>query len=152
MDTNHITQSIITKGVIGGTLALVTKGILSDGIEIIITTKRGRKFGGSSAGVLGGYYDKEFYKKFQRKLKEDDDEIELIEVKIRKKYLPQLYIISAELLRPTIEAHFVKIDLIDEKNKPTINIELIDEPDPPPKPKEVKAKLIDTENKKSPKK
>lgn len=144
--SNHVVQSIMTKGVIGGSIALITKGILTDETQIIITTKKGRIIRRGGGAVLGGYYDKEYYKRLRRDLKEDDDEIELIEVIIRRKDLPIKYQISIELLKPTIEAELIKMDLIDEnqKDSPKINIKLIEEKEIESK---IKATLI---NKKKP--
>tara|TARA_R110000772_G_scaffold2410_4_gene8570 strand:- start:46337 stop:46852 length:516 start_codon:yes stop_codon:yes gene_type:complete len=121
-NSNHLTLSLISKGILGGATGLLTKGIISDFIEIIITTKKGKK-SGSSAGAI----DKDYYKRFLREVEEDGDEIETILVKIKKKHLPKKYKISAELIRPQIEMELLEMQLYKDGNKPNINIELIDD-------------------------
>ena len=139
-NSNHISMSLITKGILGGSLGLATKGVLSNAVQIIVTTVKGKK-GGSSAF---GAYDKDYWKRFRRDLEEDDDEIKLIEVKIRKRFLPHKYNISVRLLKPIIEAELIEMDLIDEKNVPEIRIEFI-EPNQESKvqtPKSIKIELM----------
>ena len=134
----------MSKGILGGATGLLTKGIISDFIEIIVTTKKGKK-GGSSAGAI----DKDYWKRFQREVEEDGDEIETILVKIKKKYLPKKYKISAELIRPQIEMELLEMQLYKDGKKPNINIELIevsditDTPQTQPKPK-TKTKITTT--------
>lgn len=121
-NTNHLVMSLITKGVLGGSLGLATKGVLSNNIQIVVTTKKGKK--GGSPGF--GAYDKDYWKRFHREVEEDDDEIELIEVIIKKRFLPRKYNISVELLKPIIEAELMEMELFDESNVPEIKIEFIE--------------------------
>tara|TARA_R110000772_G_scaffold5341_1_gene19149 strand:+ start:1396 stop:2016 length:621 start_codon:yes stop_codon:yes gene_type:complete len=119
--SNHVPLSLISKGILGGATGLLTRGMLHDFIEIIVTTKKGRK-GGSGAGAI----DKDYWKRFQREVEEDGDEIDVILVKIIKKHLPKRYKISMELIRPQIEMELLEMQLYKDGNKPTIDIELIE--------------------------
>ena len=103
-------------------MGLATKGVLSNNIQIIVTTEKGKK-GGSSAF---GAYDKDYWKRFHREVEEDDDKIKLIEVIIKKKFLPRKYNISVRLLRPIIEAELMEMGLFSESNVPEIRIEFIE--------------------------
>lgn len=160
--SNHLTKNLLSKGLLGGTTALLTKGMITD--EIIIITKKGKVIRRGGGVVLGGkgYYDKDYHKRFRRELEEDGDEIEIIKVRIRKKHLPKEFEINVELIKPQVQSELIEMELIDgtnipkieieligeeKKEDPKINIELIDG-DKESKPT-IKSKLID--NKKPPK-
>jgi len=124
--SNHLINSIMTKGVLGGSIGLITKGILSDAVEFDIIIRQPDGQIRVKRGKVGGYYDKDYWKKFRKDLEENDEEIEVIKVKIRKKDLIKKYKISVEHIVPKITAELISYNIIEEGNIPKIEIELLE--------------------------
>ena len=118
MITNHVTLSMISKGILGGAMGLITKGILTQLVLEIVTKKGGIG--------RGGVYDADYWKRWRRDL-DEDDEIDYIVVKIRKKWDLKKYEITAEFVKPLVEAELIKNEIISKDNIPDIRVEFLEE-------------------------
>ena len=119
---NHISLSLVTKGVLLN--GLITKGILSQGELIeITTTDRVIKTGSGASGYVP--YDKDYWKRFQRDLKEGE-EIKHIEVFLKRNLKKKEWDITVNLIQQHIKAELIKYKVIEESAPLDIRVTYLD--------------------------